>query len=88
MSVLAMTALLKELMMQRYTMPFPGHQAGWAVVMIAVCMDTWYLKKKKKKIFNFTLLNRIQLQVAFPKFMFLIVSCLDQYPGSKMRKLL
>lgn len=35
--VSAMTALLKELMMQRYRMPSPGHQAGWAVVMTAVC---------------------------------------------------
>lgn len=36
MNVFAMTALLKELMMQRHRKPFPGHQTGWAVVMIAV----------------------------------------------------
>lgn len=43
--MLAMTALLKDLMMQRYGMPFPGHQAGGAVVVIAVCRDVWCLKK-------------------------------------------
>lgn len=53
-------------------MPFPGHQAGWAVAMVIVCMDTQYLKF----FFNFTLLNRIQLKITSPKFRFLNVSCL------------